>query len=107
MVDGDGTYDATAAKRLLETLASGPYDMVNVARKHVDQAAYRPGHVFGNQMLTELVGFFFGTKTTDMLSGYKAFDLAPKFYPVLSSLGPLDLPGWAVGATGAGAEPSA
>ena len=34
-------------------------------------------------------------------------DLAPKFYPVLSSPWPLDLPGWAVGATGAGAEPSA
>src|SRR3954454_12380212 len=34
-------------------------------------------------------------------------DLAPKFYPVLSSLRQLDLPSWAVGATGAGAEPSA
>jgi hypothetical protein len=34
-------------------------------------------------------------------------DLAPKFYPVLSSPRLLDLPGWAVGATGAGAEPSA
>ena len=34
-------------------------------------------------------------------------DLAPKFYPVLSSPWPLDLPCWAVGATGAGAEPSA
>ena len=34
-------------------------------------------------------------------------DLAPKFYPVLSSLRLLDLPDWAVVATGAGAEPSA
>ena len=34
-------------------------------------------------------------------------DLAPKFYPVLSSPLPLDLPCWAVEATGAGAEPSA
>ena len=33
-------------------------------------------------------------------------DLAPKFYPVLSSPWLLDLPGWAA-ATGAGAEPSA
>jgi putative transposase len=31
----------------------------------------------------------------------------PKFYPVLSSPRLLDLPGWAVVATGAGAEPSA
>jgi len=34
-------------------------------------------------------------------------DLAPKFYPVLSSPWLLDLPGWAAMATGAGAEPSA
>src|SRR4051794_40118626 len=33
-------------------------------------------------------------------------DLAPKFYPVLSSPWRVDLPGWAVVATGAGAEPS-
>jgi hypothetical protein len=33
--------------------------------------------------------------------------LAPKFYPVLSSPRLLDLPGWAVVAAGAGAEPSA
>ena len=31
-------------------------------------------------------------------------DLAPKFYAVLSSPRLLDLPGWAVVATGAGAE---
>jgi hypothetical protein len=36
-----------------------------------------------------------------------AGDLAPKFYPVLSSLRLLGLPEWAVVATGAGAEPSA
>ena len=34
-------------------------------------------------------------------------DLAPKFYPFLSSPRSLDLPIWAVVATGAGAEPSA
>jgi hypothetical protein len=34
-------------------------------------------------------------------------DLAPKFYPVLSSLWQLALPSWAVVATGAGAELSA
>lgn len=37
----------------------------------------------------------------------KGRDLAPKFYPVLSSPRLLDLPGWAVVATGAGAEPLA
>jgi hypothetical protein len=32
------------------------------------------------------------------------FDIAPKYYPVLSSLVAFELPGWTVGATGAGAE---
>lgn len=73
MVDGDGTYDASAAPRLVATLLSGPYDMVNVARRHIEKDAYRRGHVTGNRLLTGLVGLFFGTKTTDMLSGYKAF----------------------------------
>jgi hypothetical protein len=31
-------------------------------------------------------------------------DIAPRFYPVLSSLVAFRLPGWAAGATGAGAE---
>jgi glycosyltransferase involved in cell wall biosynthesis len=85
IVDGDGTYDAEAAPRLLETLLSGPYDMVNVARKHIAKEAYRPGHVFGNRLLTGLVGLFFGTKTTDMLSGYKAFSRRfAKTFPAMS-----------------------
>jgi glycosyltransferase involved in cell wall biosynthesis len=85
IVDGDGTYDAEAAPRLLETLLSGPYDMVNVARRHIAKEAYRTGHVFGNRLLTVLVGLFFGTKTTDMLSGYKAFSRRfVKTFPAMS-----------------------
>jgi glycosyltransferase involved in cell wall biosynthesis len=86
IVDGDGTYDASAGPRLLETLVSGPYDMVNVARKHISKEAYRPGHVLGNRLLSGLVGLFFGTKTSDMLSGYKAFsDRFVKTFPAMSS----------------------
>lgn len=46
----------------------------------------------------------------DVIGGIGLFrgpDLAPKFYPVLSSPRLLDLPGWTVAAAGAGAEPSA
>ena len=86
IVDGDGTYDANAAPRLLKTLASGPYDMVNAARKHIAQEAYRPGHIFGNRVLTGLVGLFFGAKTTDLLSGYKAFSRRfVKTFPAMST----------------------
>jgi glycosyltransferase involved in cell wall biosynthesis len=85
IVDGDETYDAEAAPRLLETLLSGPYDMVNVARKYITTDAYRTGHIFGNRLLTALVGLFFGTKTKDMLSGYKAFSRRfVKTFPAMS-----------------------
>jgi glycosyltransferase involved in cell wall biosynthesis len=86
IVDGDGTYDANAVPRLLKTLATGPYDMVNVARKHIGQEAYRTGHIFGNRVLTGLVALFFGAKTTDLLSGYKAFSRRfVKTFPAMSS----------------------
>lgn len=85
MADGDGTYDATTAPRLVARLLDGPYDMVNVARRHISTEAYRPGHVFGNKMLTGLVAAFFGTGTTDMLSGYKAFSRRfVKTFPAMS-----------------------
>lgn len=86
MADGDGTYDAGSAPRLLATLREGPYDMVNVARRHISTEAYRPGHVFGNKMLTGLVVAFFGSGTTDMLSGYKAFSRRfVKTFPAMST----------------------
>lgn len=72
MVDGDGTYDAAAAPRLIAELLSGPYDLVNGVRVHQASGAYRLGHVFGNRMLTGLVTNLFGAQGRDMLSGYKA-----------------------------------
>ena len=85
MADGDNTYDASAAPRLIATLLSGPYDMVNAVRKHAAAEAYRPGHVLGNRLLTGLVRLFFGAGTDDMLSGYKAFSRRfVKSFPALS-----------------------
>lgn len=73
MVDGDDTYDAASAARLVEELKRGPFDMVNGARLAGNHAAYRPGHAFGNRLLTGLVRHIFGAASVDMLSGYKAF----------------------------------
>jgi hypothetical protein len=72
LVDGDATYDATAAPRLLRLLISGPFDKVNGARVHYSPAAYRQGHQFGNRLLSALVARVFGAQSRDMLSGYKA-----------------------------------
>ncbi|MDB5411694.1 MAG: hypothetical protein JWR10_29 [Rubritepida sp.] len=73
MVDGDATYDASAAPRLVAKAQEGGYDLVNVARIENGEKAYRLGHRFGNRLLTGLVGRVFGTRTVDMLSGYKLF----------------------------------
>ncbi|MBZ9997325.1 glycosyltransferase [Mesorhizobium sp. BH1-1-4] len=86
MVDGDGTYDSSVARRLIDELCAGPYDMVNVARVPENSGAYRSGHKWGNKLLTGLVQRIFGEATTDMLSGYKAFSRRyVKSFPALSS----------------------
>ena len=86
MVDGDGTYDASAAPDVVRLLADGRYDLVNVARKPSRPTAFRSGHRFGNRLLTGLVGFVFGMMTADMLSGYKGFSRRfVKSFPALSS----------------------
>jgi len=60
--------------------------MVNAARVSTGEAAYRPGHRFGNRLLTALVTFVFGKGTNDMLSGYRVFSRRfVKSFPLLSS----------------------
>ncbi len=73
MADGDGTYDSAQAPQLVDTLLSGPYDMVNGRRMETAKKNYRPGHRIGNAVLTGLVGILFKRQFSDMLSGYKLF----------------------------------
>jgi glycosyltransferase involved in cell wall biosynthesis len=73
MVDGDNTYDASVAPQLVEQLLDEGLDMVVGNRVSTEQAAYRPGHRFGNAMLTGCVSFIFGRTFTDILSGYRVF----------------------------------
>jgi glycosyltransferase involved in cell wall biosynthesis len=73
MVDGDDTYDATAAPEMVDMLLRERLDMVTGIRVTDIQAAYRRGHRFGNLMLTGAVRTVFGDRITDMLSGYRVF----------------------------------
>ncbi len=73
MADGDATYDAASAPKMIEKLISERLDMVVGVRKHEDKEAYRLGHTFGNKMLTGCVKSIFGGKFSDMLSGYRVF----------------------------------
>lgn len=71
LVDGDDTYDAGAAPRMVASLIAAGADILTARRIHTEAAAYRPGHVFGNRLLTGLAALLFDVKLTDMLSGYR------------------------------------
>jgi glycosyltransferase involved in cell wall biosynthesis len=71
LCDGDDTYDAAAAPMLVDRLFDNRLDMITGVRKETDVAAYRPGHRFGNRLLTGLVRWVFKAKVADMLSGYR------------------------------------
>jgi glycosyltransferase involved in cell wall biosynthesis len=86
MVDGDATYDPSAAPRLVQTAIQGGYEMVNVARDGGGKNAFRRGHRFGNRLLTGLVAAVFGSGTRDMLSGFKIFSRRfVKSFPAMSA----------------------
>src|SRR6201991_5199966 len=73
LVDGDATYDAASAPRMIERLVSGHLDMVVGLRVDQEQAAYRRGHRTGNWMLTSFLSSVFGQAFKDILSGYRVF----------------------------------
>ena len=85
LVDGDATYDAADAPGMVAMLLRDRLDMVNGARVSGAHAAYRPGHRWGNQVLTGLVARIFGDRVSDMLSGYRVFSRRfVKSFPALS-----------------------
>ncbi|MBI4901678.1 MAG: glycosyltransferase, partial [Actinobacteria bacterium] len=87
LIDGDDTYDASAAGMLVDTLLSGPYDHVLGVRRQVTEgsSAYRPGHESGNKAFNSLVGSLFGRRVSDMLSGYRVFSRRfVKSFPAVS-----------------------
>jgi glycosyltransferase involved in cell wall biosynthesis len=86
MIDGDDTYDAFAAPKMIEALLSGPYDHVLGVRKEDEGTqAYRAGHEAGNRVLNGVVGKVFGENVEDMLSGYRVFSRRfVKSFPAVS-----------------------
>jgi glycosyltransferase involved in cell wall biosynthesis len=75
MVDGDATYDVSEIRKHIDMLVSKRLDMIVGCR--VDDGnnpeTYRPGHRWGNRLLTGSVARLFGGQFTDMLSGYRVF----------------------------------
>jgi hypothetical protein len=86
LVDGDDTYDPSAAPGMLHLLIERQLDMVSAARYGEVRDAYRPGHRLGNVLLTGVVAWAFGGGITDLLSGYRVFSRRfVKSFPALSS----------------------
>jgi glycosyltransferase involved in cell wall biosynthesis len=100
MADGDDTYDAGAAPRMVQAVASGEFDMVvatrqsqenlaqeNLAQENLAQSnsAWRGGHVLGNRIFNLLVASTFQRGFTDIFSGYRALSRPfVKSFPALA-----------------------
>jgi glycosyltransferase involved in cell wall biosynthesis len=85
LADGDATYDAASAPRLIARLIEDRLDMVVGLRVDQAAAAYRRGHRTGNWMLTHFLSSVFGQAFKDILSGYRVFSRRfVKSFPVLS-----------------------
>ena len=89
LIDGDDTYDAAAAPRMIEQLVAENLDHVVGVRREVeglaDGTAYRPDHATGNKVLNRIVAGIFGDSMGDMLSGYRVFSRRfVKSFPAVS-----------------------
>jgi glycosyltransferase involved in cell wall biosynthesis len=87
LVDGDATYHAASAPRMVERLCAENLDMVVGTRLGTDDPeAFRSGHHFGNRLLTGIVAWLFGGGFSDMLSGYRVFSRRfVKTFPALAN----------------------
>jgi len=84
LVDGDDTYEAAAAPKMLRRLRGDGLDMVIGTR--AIGAAYRRGHRLGNRLLTGMVAAIFGNRVSDVLSGYRIFSRRfVKSFPALAT----------------------
>lgn len=87
MVDGDDTYPAECAGKMVEMVRAG-VDMVIGDRLSSTYAEEnkRPFHNFGNTLVRTLVNRCFGGNVTDIMTGYRAFSRRfVKTFPSLSN----------------------
>ncbi|HEY6432556.1 MAG TPA: glycosyltransferase family 2 protein [Acetobacteraceae bacterium] len=86
LVDGDDTYDISSVSLMLDLLHRQRLDMVTGTRLSTQATAFRPGHRLGNRVLTGTVGWVFGNRVSDMLSGFRVFSRRfVKSFPALAA----------------------
>ena len=85
MIDADTQYDVSALPSALNMFFTQKLDMLNIARES-ESHIYRPLHSFGNRLFSKSAQILFGTKISDMLSGYRIFSYAfVKSFPAHSN----------------------
>ena len=87
MVDGDGTYHAGDAPRMVELVLHGQTDMVIADRLSTTyfQENTRPFHNMGNRLVRWLINRFWHTDIHDIMTGYRSFSRRfVKLFPVMS-----------------------
>lgn len=86
MVDGDGTYDSSRARELVNILMNDQLDMVIGARVEKTETAHRMGHKFGNRLFNVVLKILFQSNFKDIFSGYRVFSRRlVKSFPAISS----------------------
>lgn len=79
MIDGDLSYPAAGAKRLVERYEAVPVDMITGLRCAINDAApYRPLHRVGSAAFEKVFGLVFDHEPRDLFSGLRLF--SRKFY---------------------------
>jgi glycosyltransferase involved in cell wall biosynthesis len=80
MVDGDDTYPAEGAQRLLEIFQNDRADMVTGIRKSspISQSPFRPMHQAGTSAFARVLGLVFNYRPGDVFSGLRLF--TKRFY---------------------------
>lgn len=87
IVDGDDTYSAKDAPRLLQPLLQGTAEMVVGNRfSHATKHGFSWSHRIGNVVFRFLLNSLFGTRYADILSGYRA--MTRDFYRNIPLLSP-------------------
>lgn len=74
MIDGDGTYPASAVGPLLDAIREGKADMaVGIRQPGADPEAMSPIRSLGNRLIGAAFHVLVGPGTSDLLSGYRVF----------------------------------
>ncbi|MDR0555642.1 MAG: glycosyltransferase family 2 protein [Holosporaceae bacterium] len=86
MVDGDSTYTAADAPKMIDELIEKDVDMIVAVRRGKSATAYRSGHKFGNSLFNFIVRLLFNSPFRDIFSGYRVFSRRfVKTFPMVSN----------------------